>query len=113
MMKRLWWLRGLKFAAFAVVAVVVLGLVTMALWNWLLPGLFGWPAIGFWQALGLLVLARILVGGRAGHRMHWRARMQERWDRMSDEERARFRAGMRRHCGRDAAAADEPSGAQP
>ena len=39
------------------------GAVVQALWNWLLPPILGWPAIGFWQALGLLVLARILFGG--------------------------------------------------
>ena len=33
------------------------------LWNWLLPSLFGWRLITFWQALGILVLCRILFGG--------------------------------------------------
>jgi len=33
------------------------------LWNWLLPPLFGWRQITFWQALGLLALCRILFGG--------------------------------------------------
>jgi hypothetical protein len=102
-MRRTWWLRGLKFALFAVLALIVVGVVVMALWNALLPALFGWPAIGFWQSLGLLVLSRILVGGlRGGHggRMYWRARMAQRWAQMSDEERARFREGMRYRCGR-------------
>jgi hypothetical protein len=105
-MKRYWWLRGLKFAAFAVVAIGVLGAVVMGLWNWLLPDLFGWRAIGYWQALGLLVLSKILLGGfrgRGGHGMHWRARMWERWDQMSEEERERFREGMRKRCGPPAA----------
>ena len=39
------------------------GEVVMHLWNWLLPPLFGWRMLGFWQALGLLVLCRILFGG--------------------------------------------------
>ena len=81
----------------------------MALWNWLTPALFGWHAIGFWQALGLLALSRILIGGwrGGGHRAHWRGRMAERWDRMTDEERARFREGLRHgRCGRGAAASD-------
>ena len=100
-MRKNWWLRGLKFVLFVVVALAALGVVVMALWNWLLPGLFGWPAIGFWQALGLLVLSRILVGGlrgRGGHG-HWRGRMMARWEQMSEEERERFRAGMGRRCG--------------
>ena len=67
-MRRMWWLRGLKFALFAVVAVAVVGAVVMALWNALLPALFGLPAIGFWQALGLLLLSKILFGSFRGAR---------------------------------------------
>ncbi|MFA5909359.1 MAG: hypothetical protein WC815_11315 [Vicinamibacterales bacterium] len=35
----------------------------MWLWNWLVPGLFGLRQLGFWEALGLLALCRILFGG--------------------------------------------------
>ena len=75
------------------------GLVVRLLWNWLLPPLFGWPQITFWQAVGMLALCRILFGGRGWHgsgRSHFRRRMQARWDRMTPEERERFRQGMRR-----------------
>jgi len=99
------WLHGLKFVAFAVVAVGVVGAVVMSLWNWLTPAVFGWHTIDFWQAIGLFALGRLLFGGlRGGHGRHgghghWRARMAQRWDEMSDEERQRFREGMRRRCG--------------
>ena len=101
-MRKSWLLYGLKFALLAAVVVAALGAVIMGLWNWLMPELFGWRALGFWQAVGLLVLSRILLGGLrgvSGYRMHWRARMRERWERMTDEEREQFREGMRR-CGR-------------
>ena len=101
-MRRNWWKHGLKIALIVVVAVAALGGVVMGLWNALLPDLFGWRAIGFWQAVGLLVLSKILLGGWRGghgHPRYWRERMMERWDQMSDEERARFREGMRRRCG--------------
>ncbi len=39
----------------------MLGLLVMSLWNALLPAILGVKAIGFWQALGILVLSRILV----------------------------------------------------
>jgi hypothetical protein len=107
-MRRFWFLRGLKFLVFAVIAVAVLGCVVMSLWNWLLPPLFGWPALGYGQALGLFVLSRLLLGswrGGHGHGFGWRQRMMERWDKMTPEERERFRAGMRGRCGRGAAAA--------
>ncbi len=37
-----------------------LGLLVMALWNWLMPDLFGLETIGYWQAVGLFVLCHLL-----------------------------------------------------
>ena len=73
------------------------GVIVRSLWNWLLPPLFGWPVIGFWQALGLLALCRILFGTlglRPSSGGHYRRRIIERWEAMSPEERERFRQGM-------------------
>ena len=39
------------------------GWIVAQLWNWLLPPLFGFPSINVGQALGLVVLTRILTGG--------------------------------------------------
>jgi len=78
------------------------GEVVLQLWNWLLPNLFGWRLITFWQALAILLLCRILFGGfgRHGfHRSNFRRRMAERWERMTPEERERFRQGLRGRCG--------------
>jgi hypothetical protein len=94
-------MRVLRFVVFAVLAVTVLSAVVMSLWNRVLPAMFGWPLITFWQAMGLLVLARIFfgrLGGGPGRRMHWRHRMMERWSQMTPEERARFEQGLRGHC---------------
>lgn len=100
------WLRALWIAPIAMMAMaaifLLICLLLMSLWNSLLPDLFGWKPITFWQAAGLLILSRILfVGfrGRSGWRGHWRHRMQERWERMTPEEREKFRAGMRDRCG--------------
>ncbi|MGH8526274.1 MAG: hypothetical protein ACREXY_19335 [Gammaproteobacteria bacterium] len=74
------------------------GVIVLQLWNWLLPPLFGWRQITFWQALGILALCRILFGGRGAHRFYrsnFRRRMAERWEHMTPEERERFRQGMR------------------
>ncbi|HET6955932.1 MAG TPA: hypothetical protein VFI56_05105 [Vicinamibacterales bacterium] len=82
--------------------VFVGGEVVKLLWNWLLPPLFGWRQVTFWQALGLLALCRILFGG-FGHggpsRPGMRRRMSERWANMSPEEQERIRQGMRGRCG--------------
>ena len=78
------------------------GEVVKALWNWLLPPLFGWSQITFWQALGLLALCRILFGGfglRGSGRSDFRRRRAERWERMTPEERERFRQGILGRCG--------------
>ena len=51
-MRRKWiWMAPL--AILAMVAFVSIGgEIVMRLWNWLLPPLFGWHQIAFWQALG-------------------------------------------------------------
>lgn len=78
------------------------GELVRLLWNWLLPPLFGWRQITFWQALGILALCRILFGGFGRHgsgRSNVRRRMAERWERMTPEERERVRQGWRGRWG--------------
>lgn len=93
---------------------VALGAVIVReLWNGLLPALFAWPRITFWQALGILVLCRILFGGfgvRGSRRSRFRNRWDERWPPMTEEERERFRRRMRERFGFEppAGAGDEP-----
>jgi hypothetical protein len=78
------------------------GEIVLHLWNWLLPPLFGWRLITFWQAVGILTLCRILFGGlgrgRGFQRSNWRRRMNERWQHMTPEEREKFRQGGRGGC---------------
>jgi Ca2+/H+ antiporter, TMEM165/GDT1 family len=102
---------GLKFALLVTIGTAVFGFMVWQLWNWLMPTLFGGRLISFWQALGLLVLSKILFGGFRGRpvqRLHWRRRMMERWDQMTPEEREKFRAGMRGRCGQFGPGATEP-----
>jgi len=110
-MKRHRFLRGLKFALFAVLFAGIFSFVVMSLWNWLMPALFGWHVISFWQAVGVLILSKILFGGfrgRPGHHMYWRRHMLERWEQMTPEEREKFRESMRGRCGPFGRAAAEP-----
>ncbi len=68
--------RFVKFAILGVAGVAALGAVILSLWNSLMPSIFpGLHEIGYFQALGLLLLARLLVGGLRGpggcrHRGH-------------------------------------------
>lgn len=103
-------------AILGIAAFVTLGgEVVKWLWNWLLPPLFGWRQVTFWEALGLLALCRILFGGfglngGGGHRhssMRGRVadrmadKVAERWAGMTPEERERFRQRLRERCGFD------------
>jgi hypothetical protein len=81
-----------------VVLIGICGEVVMLLWNWLLPTLFGWRVINVWQALGLLLLCRILFGGWGGG-SKGKSRRRENWERMSPEDRETFRVEMRSRCG--------------
>src|SRR5947209_1139026 len=109
-MRRKW----IFIAPLAIVALLLFvalgGEVVRLLWNWLLPPLFGLREITFWQALGLLVLCRILFGGWGGHshRPHFRRRRAERFEQMTPEERERFREGIRGRCAFDPRPSEGP-----
>lgn len=98
-MRRFWALRVLRGVVVVALAVLVFGYLVMWLWNALLPQLAGWHRIAFGQAVGLLVLCRILFGGIRGRPgWGWRHRMHERFAQLSPEERERFRERLHR-CG--------------
>ena len=101
-MRRKWFFWAPLAIGGLVLFIAIGGAVVQQLWNWLTPAIFGWRQITFWQAVGLLALSRILfgrTGGRGFGRSHVRQRIAERFDRMSPEERERFREGMRGRCG--------------
>jgi hypothetical protein len=101
-MRRKWIFLIPLIPVFIAVFIVIGGELVMHLWNWLLPTLFGWRQITFWQAVGLLALCRILFGGFGRHssvRSNIRRRMDERRKNMTPEERERFRQGLRERCG--------------
>lgn len=84
--------RCIKIGLLAVAGIAAVTWVVMQLWNGLLPDLFaGVSRIGYWQALGLLVLSRILFGGlRGGGPGHWRER-RAHWESMTPEERQQLK----------------------
>src|SRR6185312_5127354 len=99
--KKLLWIIPAVIVGIAVF-IFIGGEVVMRLWNWLLPSLFGWRLITFWQAVGLLALCRILFGGLGLHgrgHSNFRRRMAERHGHMTPEERERFRQGIREAFG--------------
>jgi hypothetical protein len=105
-------LHVLKVLAIVIVALTVVGFVVSNLWNYLMPGLFSVHTITFWQAVGLIVLARLLFGGfRPGFGGGpWKRRMIERWEQMTPEEREKFRQGLGGRCGASRVAPPAPTG---
>jgi hypothetical protein len=97
-MRKKWWLFLLAPPAI-VLFTWLFGELVMHLWNWLAPAIFGWHLITFWQALGLLLLSRILFGSWGGGGGSRRSRRREKWDKMTPEERERLRQTWRARCG--------------
>lgn len=96
--------------------VAVFGCAVMFLWNALLPRIAGLPAINFWEAAGLLILARIFFGGLGwvgGHHRGRKNMFRDKWLNMDDEERKEFvtkfqglHHGHRGFCGEGAPGSD-------
>ena len=85
--------------------VALLALAVMALWNWLIPAIFaGGPVITYWQALGLMVLAKILFGGLKPPHRHppfassykddWKQKLRDKWNCMDPEKKEKIRNHM-------------------
>ena len=89
--------------------IAVFSVAAMFLWNALMPEIFALPVLSYWQAAGLVVLARILFGGLGPGRFlasrgrggddrlfaHGNA-LREKWLNMSEDERMEF---VRSHRG--------------
>ncbi len=106
MSKHGWPIRIARGLAIFIVFTLVLSALVMVIWNALIPDLFHGPVLGYWQALGLLVLAHILFrshgpwrhAGGWGHE-RWRKRFEDKLAAMPPEDRERIREEWRRRCG--------------
>ena len=90
------------FILLAFIGIFAFGSIVMLLWNALMPVIFHLPLISFWQALGLLILTKILFSGfRGGPRSRWkRDSLKEGWANMTPEEREKFKQKWGRRCGK-------------
>ena len=95
--------RVVFFILVAAVAVLVFSGIVMLLWNNILAQVTHVSTITFVQALGLLVLAKILFGGFRGgwgpRRYYWRQRMMQKWNDMTPAEREKLKSEWQRRCG--------------
>lgn len=95
-MRRFW------IAPMIIAALAAFGALTMVLWNALMPALFNLPVITFWQALGLLILTRLLFSGLRpfGHWHHnspWKNELRNKLKNMTPEERKEFFTKMHKN----------------
>jgi hypothetical protein len=99
------WFKKIIGITFCVLAVgALLSWVVMQLWNHVLvTAVTGIHIINFWEALGLLILSKILFGGFrkgwGGGRHKWNNEMKEKWQHMTPEEREKFKQEWRNKCG--------------
>ena len=85
--------------------VALFGWIVMLLWNAILPDLLNVKQISFWQALGLLVLSKILFSGFRGKSGGWNRKswgvppeLKDRWSSMTPEERIKLKEELQRRC---------------
>lgn len=85
------WKYGAKYLFWFLIMIAILTSVVMLLWNWLVPELFGGKMINYWQALGLLILTRLLTGlGKPGAE-HFRQKFRRGWHSLPEAEKERLR----------------------
>ncbi len=92
------------FLLVAAIFIAALGGIVMLLWNNILVEVTSVRPLSYWQAIGLLLLARILFGSfrfgppmnKSSHskRKYWK----EKWMNMSDEEKAAFKEKWKKRC---------------
>lgn len=99
-MKGFWIRRVAGFILLACCGALVFGGIVMLLWNCLMPEIFHLPVITFWQALGLLILTKILFSGfrGGGPKPRWKEKLKKRWMNMTPEEREKFKQEWGRRC---------------
>ena len=83
--------------------VLFFGWIVMLLWNAILPDLVNVRQMNIWQAMGLLVLCKILFGSWSGKNRRWgshkeRTEWRQNWSNMTPEERTKFRQEWRQRC---------------
>lgn len=68
------------------------GYIIMLLWNWLMPEIFGLTEIDYWQAVGIIILAKFLFGGFGSRHKHPKPDRDKRFSR--DSRSKRFKNGF-------------------
>ena len=98
-------LKILGYAVFAIGLIFLVGFVVMLLWNAILPDILNAKPLNIWQAIGLLILSKILFGGmrwggrgKGGYGPSKRKQWKEKWMNMTPEEREAMKEKWKNRC---------------
>lgn len=92
------------FFGLMVLIPLVKSLIVMLLWNAILPDLFKFPAINYWQALGLFILCKILFGNFGFGRFNYKNKpfrnpaFREKFMNLSAEEKEKLKQQWKERC---------------
>lgn len=95
--------KGIFIGVMAIAGIFGLTWLVMELWNHLLPEIIHVERVSFWQAMGILVLSKILFGGMkfGGNNYQGRNRFKEKFGNMSEEDKEAFKQKMKERWGRN------------
>lgn len=106
MKRRFWFGKAVMILVFCTAFVMLFSFIVMSIWNAILPDVLGVKTISFWQALGILVLSKILFSGFGGFhhkkeqfRNRFRQKMMDKWEHMTPEEKQKFKDEWKNRCG--------------
>jgi hypothetical protein len=105
-MKRTFWIRKVAgVILIAAAAILLLTFIVMTLWNNILTPVLNVHSIDFGQALGILILSKILFGGFRGggwrgRGKYWSSEMRDKWQNMTPEEKEKFKQEWSKRCNR-------------
>jgi len=91
------------FIPIFIAAVFLFTAIVMGLWNAILPAVIGVKTINLWQAMGILLLSKILFGGfhggwRGRHKRERWMEMKQKFADMTPEEREKIKAEWKNRC---------------
>jgi hypothetical protein len=104
-----WFYRAPLFLILGGAFILLVGYVVMLLWNALVPALFHGPVLTFWQAVGVMVLFKILFhnhrfnrwhghGWHPSWHQHWKQRFEAKLAGMRPEDREKFKDEWSKRC---------------
>ena len=105
MKRRFWFGKAVMILVCITAFVMLFSFIVMNLWNAILPDVLGVKMITFWQALGILVLSKILFSGFGGFhhkreqiKNRFRQKMMDKWSTMTPEEKQKFKEQLKNRC---------------